>query len=174
VLDYDLRVLVRNRQAQTLLKEQDGLAEGAAGLIGRMPATTKALRDAVRQSSQSEGALILERRPPRRPLLATVTSGPTASGLQRSAVMFVKDPDQPVSASATTLSRLYGLTHAESQLAIRLMSGESVDEAAAFLGITVHTARTHLKRVLLKTDTNRQGQLIALLLNGPATEMRRS
>jgi DNA-binding CsgD family transcriptional regulator len=40
-----------------------------------------------------------------------------------------------------------------------------VEAASAELGITVLTARTHLKRVFAKTKTRRQSELVLLLLN---------
>ncbi len=54
------------------------------------------------------------------------------------------------------LCRLYGLTRAEAALTAHLLRGKSIEEAAAELFISHHTARTHLKRILMKTDTYRQ------------------
>ncbi len=56
----------------------------------------------------------------------------------------------------TALCKLYGLTHAEAALAAYLLQGKSIEEAAAELVISHHTARTHLKRIFMKTDTHRQ------------------
>lgn len=56
-----------------------------------------------------------------------------------------------------------GLTAAESRLAVRLLTGESLRSAAAALGITYESARSQLKSIFQKTGTHRQGELIALL-----------
>ena len=43
-------------------------------------------------------------------------------------------------------------------------SGFDIREIATKLKITRETARTHLRRILSKTDTHRQGELISLVL----------
>ncbi len=64
--------------------------------------------------------------------------------------------------------QLYGLTRAESRLAAKLAQGRSLDEAAAMLNITTQTARGYIKRILGKTGTKRQVELVRLLLLSPA------
>jgi DNA-binding CsgD family transcriptional regulator len=60
---------------------------------------------------------------------------------------------------------MFGLTPAESRLAEMLVSGLTVQEAALQLFISAHTAKTHLKRILSKTGTRRQSELVSLLLS---------
>jgi len=43
-----------------------------------------------------------------------------------------------------------------------------VEEAADVLQISTHTARTQLKRVLTKTGTGRQAELLRVALGAPA------
>lgn len=69
----------------------------------------------------------------------------------------------PRRSPAADLRRRYHLTQREAQLASLLKSGADLFEAAAALGMTVATARSHLKVIFAKTHTNRQGQLVALL-----------
>jgi DNA-binding CsgD family transcriptional regulator len=45
-----------------------------------------------------------------------------------------------------------------------------VEEVAAKLNISIETVRTHVRRVLSKTATNRQGELIALVLRTVPTD----
>lgn len=66
------------------------------------------------------------------------------------------------------LLRLYGMTAAEARLAILLAGGHTLVAAARLLDVSVTTVRTHLQRIFSKTFTHSQGQLIALLLLGPA------
>jgi DNA-binding CsgD family transcriptional regulator len=49
-------------------------------------------------------------------------------------------------------------------LAARLARGDALAAAAAELGVSYATARTQLAVIFRKTDTNRQGELIRLLL----------
>jgi DNA-binding CsgD family transcriptional regulator len=63
----------------------------------------------------------------------------------------------------TLLSRIFGLTPAESRLAAALANGGTLTQAASNLNISWETARTHLKTVFSKTNTHRQSELVALL-----------
>jgi DNA-binding CsgD family transcriptional regulator len=65
------------------------------------------------------------------------------------------------------MRQLYGLTPAEARVANLLLEGLEVREAAERLGITLETARFHLKRVLAKTGTRRQTELLRLMLSLP-------
>jgi DNA-binding CsgD family transcriptional regulator len=62
------------------------------------------------------------------------------------------------------LGELFSLTPAESRFTSCLVTGFSVEEISKQLGITRETARTHLRRVLGKTHTRGQGELISLVL----------
>ncbi|KQW54793.1 helix-turn-helix transcriptional regulator [Ensifer sp. Root127] len=59
--------------------------------------------------------------------------------------------------------KVFGLTPAESRLAARISTGESLDDAADQLGVCKETARNQLKAIFGKTDTHRQSELVALL-----------
>lgn len=65
--------------------------------------------------------------------------------------------------SEDDLKSTYGLTVGESRLALRLLAGASLREAAQGLGITYETARTKLKFIFRKTGTHRQAELVLLL-----------
>lgn len=83
------------------------------------------------------------------------------------AVIFVTDPgSRPATPEA--LMAIYGLTPAEAKVAVLLAEGLSVDEVAAHLGVSLNTARTHLKRAMAKTNTTRQTGLVKLVLSGTA------
>ena len=51
----------------------------------------------------------------------------------------------------------------EAVLADLMIQGCSLESAADRLCVSIHTARTHLKRILLKTDTGRQAELLRLM-----------
>jgi DNA-binding CsgD family transcriptional regulator len=61
------------------------------------------------------------------------------------------------------LARVFRLTPAEARLAAIIAEGFSPEGAAEKLGISTITARNQLKAIFAKTDTHRQGELIALL-----------
>ncbi|MCJ2120630.1 helix-turn-helix transcriptional regulator [Methylobacterium sp. J-001] len=62
------------------------------------------------------------------------------------------------------LQDLFGFTPAEAALATDILAGHDLAASAARRRITVHTARAHLRRLFEKTGTNRQAELMRLLL----------
>ncbi|NHQ92434.1 helix-turn-helix transcriptional regulator [Janthinobacterium lividum] len=78
------------------------------------------------------------------------------------ALLIARDPTQ-ASTSVTALRQLFDLTQAEAQVGKALAQGATIEEIAARGGISVNTVKTHLHHTYLKTDTRRQGELIALI-----------
>ncbi len=87
--------------------------------------------------------------------------------VQRKAVIFIGDPRNKNGSPTENLCKLYGLTVSEGRLANLLAEGNSIREIAEILSISENTARTHLKRIFSKTDTNRQAELVKLILKTP-------
>lgn len=83
------------------------------------------------------------------------------------ALVFASDPGASPKPRGSFMRMLYRLTPAESRLADLLLEGFEVRGVAERLGITIETARFHLKRVLTKTGTRRQAELIRLMLSLP-------
>ena len=87
------------------------------------------------------------------------------------AIVFITDPDRAVVPEAEQLQRQFGLTRAESRLALEIVKGDGLNAAAERLGILPGTARTHLHRALAKTATKRQADLVRLILTArPPTQ----
>ena len=64
---------------------------------------------------------------------------------------------------ADVLAQTFGLSPAEARLASLMATGISPERVAEELGISRETVRNQLKAVFAKTDTHRQGELVALL-----------
>lgn len=64
---------------------------------------------------------------------------------------------------AGLIGGLFDLTPAEARLAAAIAGGHTPREAAQRLGVTEATARTTLKRILAKTGSRRQADLVGLL-----------
>jgi DNA-binding CsgD family transcriptional regulator/PAS domain-containing protein len=64
--------------------------------------------------------------------------------------------------SARHLCEFYQMTPAETRLTTLIVGGHSLVAAAAELHISKNTARTHMKRIYMKTETHRQVDLIRL------------
>ena len=63
------------------------------------------------------------------------------------------------------LVKLFGLTYAETRLIGLLATNMDLRDATASLGIALTTARTHLQHIFEKTGTNRQPELMKLVLS---------
>lgn len=184
LLDDADRPLVVNRRAEEVLAEDDGLSLGATGLAAARSDETARLRRLLAPGSDRDedrlaragGALRLPRPSCREPLSLLVTHLPLRRRLGHHAglkLVFVSDPDAAPRTTTGALRQLYGLTPAEARLTDRLLRGRSLTRAASDLGISVHTARTHLKRVFAKTGTHRQAELVRRCLQGVAGLRRR-
>jgi DNA-binding CsgD family transcriptional regulator len=117
------------------------------------------------------GGVMFLHRPVGRPLHCKLTpfySDNFFLGALPSAILFVHDPDRTPPSRGEVLRSLYGLTPSEVQLADLLMAGETVASAAEKRRTTEESGRTQLKSILRKTGTNRQSELIRLMLNMPA------
>jgi len=63
-----------------------------------------------------------------------------------------------------TLMRVFGLTYCEARLACAIANGIAPEQIAQELGRSSETVRNQLKGVFGKTDTHRQSELAALVL----------
>jgi len=66
------------------------------------------------------------------------------------------------------LARLFELSGAQARLAMLLVNGRTLSQAADAMGITEHTARTYSKQIFQRTGTTRQSELIQRILTSVA------
>lgn len=87
----------------------------------------------------------------------------TWGGANAAVLLCIIDRGAEASASAARLTALFGLTPAEAMLATKLCGGQDVREIADATQRSVNTVRSLLTRLMAKTDTNRQSELVRLL-----------
>jgi DNA-binding CsgD family transcriptional regulator len=80
------------------------------------------------------------------------------------AVVLIIDPEDEHEPPPALLRRLYRLTEAEAEVALRVIRGAGLKQISEELSISYTTVRTHLQHVFDKTDTHRQADLVRLLL----------
>lgn len=86
-------------------------------------------------------------------------------GLGRNrAVVYVASDREERSLAPELLVDAFDLTPAQSRVGSLFAFGLTVDEIAAQLRISVHTVRLHLKKIQVKTGTNRQATLVRRML----------
>jgi DNA-binding CsgD family transcriptional regulator len=111
-------------------------------------------------------APVVVRRPAKRPLVVQPLPVPPAARnpfLGARAVLVLQDLEVDASFNQDLMMRAFRLTPAQARLAAKMAAGTSLEEAAIELGMALETARSHLKATFNKTETHRQGELVALL-----------
>lgn len=94
-------------------------------------------------------------------MIAAILAAEPGSGLF---AVLINRQDRELPAIGKHLARLFGLTPREVAVLMPLLEGKTIEEASAMLGIAEATTRTHLKRLLSKTGTNRQSELIQTVM----------
>lgn len=189
VLNDDASLHLANRAAETLLQTGDGLTLSREGqLRGQDPVVTAQLGLAIeraiaahRLGAVDQGTSVtLRRGPGRQPLSALVLPMPRDgsrfgySGDEGAAAMVViAGTDQIRASVAGWLQERFRLTPAEQRLVECLATGMRLEEAAGRLAISRETARTRLKQVMIKTECDRQSELVRLVLSAPGSLLTR-
>jgi DNA-binding CsgD family transcriptional regulator len=177
ILDSRRRVVFCNRAAQRIIDLDDGF-----GVDGNGPNATDArdnstlqtlIADALEQTPQrpvaSRGFATISRPSGRRdftlmvsPLLAPAR-GLASDG---AVAILIVDPEWSAPPMADVLEEIYSLTPSEAEIVRLLSTGLSLEEVARARAVSMHTARSHLKRAFAKTGTSRQGELVRLIVAG--------
>ncbi len=166
--------LLANAAARVLFDQRDGLTFNEAGLQALSSADTQILRGAIAEAAAGGGplALPIPRRSMGRHYAVLVIPLPGAGGgrfgVRPAAATIIADPEGGKFLSQDMLEALYGLTPAEARLVNGLAEGKRLDEIAEKTGVSKNTLRTQLNRAFEKTGTNRQAELIRLVLSGAA------
>jgi DNA-binding CsgD family transcriptional regulator/PAS domain-containing protein len=88
------------------------------------------------------------------------------------AVVTLFDPDRARLDTRAMLRDMYGLSQAEAEVCWRIGNGDTVQDIAEATNNTRETVRSQVKRVFAKTGTNRQPDLVRLVLLGPTAWTR--
>jgi DNA-binding NarL/FixJ family response regulator len=72
--------------------------------------------------------------------------------------------------SETELTQLYGLSPAESRVALALTQGKRMTELAREFDVQITTLRTQLSSILKKCEVERQSDLVRLIASIPLVE----
>jgi DNA-binding CsgD family transcriptional regulator len=174
-VDAKGQVILMNRPAASLMDARDGLLLGREGLRAANARESTQLQELIQGAAVTGngkglspgGVMRLSRKAPRAPLLVLVAPAHSESQLtlphRAAAIIFITAPEQRVEPNRETLRGLYRLTPAEVKLAVRLVHGSSLKEAADIHQVAMSTARSQLKSIFRNTDVSSQSQLVRLL-----------
>jgi DNA-binding NarL/FixJ family response regulator len=170
----DVRLM--NRAAEALIARRDGITVDGRRLRGASSDATAVLSHAVTQAiavarggTLAAGAarVALPKPSGGQALEVAVTSvarTDTAADRGAAAALFITDPDEMPVVPTDWLTKRFHLTPAEARIASALARGEEVADIADRLRVTAGTARWYVKQILAKTGTNRQADLVRLLV----------
>lgn len=166
------RVIFANRSGRALLEAGRGVRSDRRNLAGPSLAETLRLRAAIEHLSAADRTdasvtpiLAIPRRN-MRPLMITLDAiakpgGVTSTG---TVIAHLFDPEDELATLIDPACRFYGLSPSETRLTRAIAEGQPLATAAASIGVREQTARSYLKQIFLKTETNRQAELVALML----------
>jgi DNA-binding CsgD family transcriptional regulator len=164
------RLVHANSSGEALLRAGDGLTMRGRYLTAGTGATTRRLEAILKAAGSNHGmsgTLRLPRSPgkPALSLVAMPIRGLNDFQLntQPTILVCISDPLLHPSAQPAMLQALFGLTSAEAGLAGDLLEGRGIKDIALSSGRSVNTVRNLLARLMAKTETNRQADLIRQL-----------
>lgn len=174
----DKKVKFANAAAQRIFDEKDGITLNSQELRieatksdERFQAMLRAMCDpAIPQGDRLGGMLSIQRRSLLNSYVVSLVPVLQTSQFDEgiAAVVFISDPKQRQITAISLLSKTYGFTATESELAISLINGQSLNAIADHRGVSYNTVKTHLHSVFSKTHTKRQAELTSLLLTSMA------
>lgn len=176
LFDESGRIAHTNRSAQALIARHEQLSIDNGHLLTGNVATTRQLNyelanaiEASRGNGSELNSVVLLQRVGRLPLVLMIAplrmTGTVVCG---AALLFAFDPESTRPMTAELIQRLFDLTDAEARLAVALCSGKTLEEVAEANGTSMNTVRTQLRSIFGKTGTNRQADLVAMMLASPA------
>lgn len=177
VVTAGARVLLANRSAERVLRRGDLLRVEGGRLRAAMPwhdeelqkLVGAALDPGVVEPMAGIGVMNLVARPETSPLHLIVSPLRLADDEGTpSAAIIVRDRDAQTNVHPAFLRRLYGLTRAEARVVAELAKGKRLQEVADGLHVSLNTVRNQLKQAFNKTQTNRQSDLVSLVLTSVA------
>ena len=178
LIDENQKVAFTNKRAEELLCKENGLFVRSNRLITASTKEQKILNQLLEQSvltgahkgQGSGGSMRLTDKKGNNRFNLLVTPYPDRTvnelGLNHRicAAVFIHDTQQVRKISAERLKSLYALTRSEIRLAEAIPEGLTPAEAAEKIGVSVNTTRSQLRSLFGKTDTQRQAELVRLLI----------
>lgn len=175
VLDDKCRILIKNMVLDQVLMARDGFYACDGVLHCCDPKDDRALRMLLNRLHGSNPQLSgnqtmkVRRVDGERYWSLLVRSSQPRPGVDEKAqspvIVLLRDASYTPDVTDSALIELLGLSRAEAALAVRLVKGQSLIDAAASLGISRFTARTQLASIFDRTGVHRQAQLVSHILS---------
>jgi len=174
VCDRAGRVLELTSRAEELLRGQSGLSLRNRRLSAALEIDDKVLNEAIALAARgahkpgaplSQTVVVRTEHAGRAPLVLDVLPLPSTKLALTSQpkVLVVARGPRADTRKATILQSVYGLTSAETEIALQLAQGASTESIAHARDVAVGTVRAQIKSALAKLGVRRQVELVARL-----------
>jgi DNA-binding CsgD family transcriptional regulator len=142
-------------QGQITARHRPSNAELQRLIASALSAENSAAREAILLLRADAGPLMV--------YVIPITGSGSDSAQHAQAIAVLVDSDKQREPSESILREAFGLTPAQTRIAIGFARGRDLQEIANDQKISIETVRTHFKAVLAKTNTTRQAELAILL-----------
>jgi DNA-binding CsgD family transcriptional regulator len=178
LLNAEGRVLTSNRAARRIASLNDGFSLEDRRVFATVPESDAVFQRAVcallerpfEAHPAPERGLTLERPSGLRPfdvMVSPLFAGSAVGMLDDAfAAIYITDPEFRQLEMRSLLGAFHRLTNAEIELAALICGGETLKASALARGVSIHTARTQLRNIFMKTSTRRQAELVRLVKGG--------
>ncbi|PVA12005.1 two-component system response regulator [Pelagivirga sediminicola] len=177
LLDGKGEVVHANRAARDMTEEAGFISIRRAALNAADPLCDKSLRRAICETlkaaadgTEATAGVMLHRPGDGQSisaLVCTLTPKGPGAAQQPHVALFLSPRAQAMKVSEPLLIDLFGLTPTEARVAASLTRGARPSDIAGELGVSQTTISFHMRNLFQKTGTNRQTDLVALILAGP-------
>jgi len=168
LLDRQGRIIHSNRAARLLAEANRHLNLGktlTTNISHENKKLRQAISDVLKADHEQVYCLNLSRSEEERDLLVLVCALNNREH-DPAAILLLSDPEKRVQVPHAVVAELFNFTPAEARIALALAEGKRTDDIATDMSISATTVAFHLRNLFQKTDTNRQADLIALILAG--------
>jgi DNA-binding CsgD family transcriptional regulator len=174
VADRDARVVVLNRAGEDLLSRGNAISVRQGRLCAARAFETDKLRALIGAAAVPDkldpaiGRMLVRSGDTDLPYVLTVTRlAPELSGFDRPLAMVLAIAPRQGTLAAADLAELFGLSPAESRLAVALMAGKKLRDIAIDTGLQTTTLRSQLSAIFKKVGADRQVDLVRILTSIP-------
>ena len=173
IVDRDARIVGLNKPGEDLLSAGDGLSMRQGRLCAARMFETAKLRALIGAAAVANeldpaiGRMVVGREGQLPHILSVSRLTAEFSAFDRPLAMVVVTAPQTQALPVRDLMELFGLSPAESRLAVALMSGKRLSNIATETGLRITTLRTQLSAVLKKVGAERQADLMRILASVP-------
>jgi DNA-binding CsgD family transcriptional regulator/PAS domain-containing protein len=168
IVDEAGRIRFANTAAQAELTGGSLLRESKGRLVGQTSEARRLLGEItpVRSAPHQRGRdVILKEASGRTFHLTWAKLDRVAEEIGSPTLLLMREPHAELKTPLSAAHDLFHLTPGETQVLAQVLGGRSLADAADVLGVARSTAKSHLDAIYRKTGTNRQNELVRLVMS---------